>query len=313
MTSLPATASARWKDHSDLVRVTSGPAMTGTRDEETLAGVDRDTPWYDVRRIEAPRVATNVRSFLIERFPVMCTQYATFLNDVGAAFAGGHAWIGDVCVAADVPSWLEGRAPGERVHGVGVAYNAARSWVSAPGSEGLPVTLVTWFGAAAYAAHYGARLPTEVEWEKAARGPDGLRFPWGNEYVTGIANLSDYWAGHPVTTQAEWDADFFKNGAGPAWLASRPNAPGAFPKGVSPYGCEDMIGNVAEWCFDVYDASSEGGRADFRAVRGAGRYGYTAIARCATRRRRAPESISENLGFRIAVDEPVAEDDNEGR
>jgi formylglycine-generating enzyme required for sulfatase activity len=63
-----------------------------------------------------------------------------------------------------------------------------------------------------------------------------------------------------------------------------------------------MIGNVAEWCEDVYDASEEGGRSDFRSMRGAGRYGYTAIARSATRRRRAPESLGENLGFRIVVD-----------
>jgi formylglycine-generating enzyme required for sulfatase activity len=244
----------------------------------------------------------NVPAFLVGAFPVRCAQYAAFLNEVGATLVDGYAHIGHVVAAADVSSWLTGRDAREARHGVGICFDAELGWSPFPECGDLPVTLVTWFGAQAYTAHFAARLPSEVEWEKAARGEHGLCFPWGDQYVPNNANLSDHWAGHPVDTQAQWDADFSQNGTGPAWLASRPNASGAFPNGLSPYGVEDMVGNVAEWCEDVYDASSEGGRADFRTMRGAGRYGYSAIARCATRRRRAPESVGENLGFRIVVD-----------
>lgn len=276
--------------------------MIGTADNETLTAVERDTPWYDVRRIEAPRELAELPAFLIGQFPVTCRQYAAFLNEINATLEDGHADIRGVKAAAEVPSWLASRDRREVAHGVGVAFSPAQGWRAVPDSAELPVTLVTWFGATEYARHYGARLPREVEWEKAARGESGLRFPWGNDYEPGRANLADLWAGHAVRTQSDWDDTFAQDGTGAAWLASRPNSPGSFPGGLSPYGVEDMIGNVAEWCSDVYDASTEGGRADFRAMRGAGRYGYEAIARCATRRRRAPESVSENLGFRIVVD-----------
>jgi formylglycine-generating enzyme required for sulfatase activity len=291
-----------WPDGSRLVCVPAGPALLGTADEETLAAVERDTPWYDVRRIEAPRVETSVPTFLLARFPVTCAQYAQFLNEAGAALVDGCADLAGVPLAVDIPSWLADRDPREAPHGVGVRYEEMTGWLPSEHDDGLPVTLVTWFGARAYAEYYGARLPLEVEWEKAARGDDGRRFPWGDGYVTGRANLADRWAGSSIDTQAQWDSLFSDCGTGVAWLASRPNVEGAFAGGRSPYGIEDMIGNVAEWCEDTYDASAEGGRDDFRAMRGAGRYGYTAIARCATRRRRAPESSGENLGFRIAAE-----------
>lgn len=302
MTNVDHTHTQAWSDGSCLILIPAGPAILGTNDEQTLRRVDEDTPWYDIRRIEPPRVLADVPAFLVGKFPVTCAQYATFLNQVGATLVSGYAEIDSNVAAADVRSWLSERDPREAPHGVGVYFGIEFGWAPAPGCDDLPVTLVTWFGARAYATHHSARLPGEVEWEKAARGEQGLRFPWGDEYVLGNANLSDHWAGYRIQTQAQWDTDFWQGGTGSGWLASTPNAPGAFPRGLSLYGIEDMIGNVAEWCEDVYDASSEGGRMDFRAMRGAGRYGYSAIARCATRRRRAPESVSENLGFRIVVD-----------
>lgn len=290
-----------WVDGSHLALIPSGPAIIGTLDEETLTAVQRDTPWYDVRRIEAARREPVVPAFLLGKFPVTCAQFASFLNDTGATRVGSDASVGGVVVATDVVAWLKTRRESEGPHAVGVFLDGESGWAPHRDSADLPMTLVTWFGADLYAKRFGARLPTELEWEKAARGEDGLRFPWGNDYEPGRANLADYWAGHAVNTQSDWDLKFSQEENGPAWLASRPTPSGSFRRGLSPYGVEDMIGNVAEWCDDVYDASSEGGRADFRAMRGAGRYGYLAIARCATRRRRAPESVGENLGFRIAV------------
>jgi formylglycine-generating enzyme required for sulfatase activity len=291
------TESLEWSEGSVLMRVEGGPAIIGTDDERTLAAVERDTPWYGIRSIERRKLVHHVEEFWISRFPVTCWQYANYLNEIGAELEDGMAHLGGVVLAADVSVWLRAREISGSRHGVGIVHRAP--WQPSPSCAELPVTLVTWFGASEYARHCGAALPSELQWEKAARGPDGLAYPWGNEYETGRANLSDVWAQVAIDSQEQWDRVFCQSNSGPAWLASRPNKCGDYSGGVSPYGCEDMIGNVAEWCEDTYDATHEGGRADFRAMRGAGRYGYPAISRAATRRRRAPESFGENLGFRI--------------
>ncbi len=187
-------------------------------------------------------------------------------------------------------------------------------WAATEGAEHCPVVLVTWAGAAQYARWVRFLLPTEAQWEKAARGTDGRLYPWGNTYVDYAANTAERWLGTSIPDQAAWDQLFFQEGRGEALLESRPLPVNSFPAGISPYGCSDMVGNVAEWCSTWYveDAyalyGEEGGEysaeltaTHFRAMRGAGRYGYAAIARCACRRRRDPDSVSENLGFRCAL------------
>jgi len=93
-----------------------------------------------------------------------------------------------------------------------------------------PIVNVNWPGARAYAQWAGAMLPTEAQWEKAARGTDGRRYPWGDEWdATKCQSSTKYGdAGHPV-------------------------AVGSFPAGASPYGVLDMAGNVRQWCADWYD------------------------------------------------------------
>jgi formylglycine-generating enzyme required for sulfatase activity len=156
------------------------------------------------------------------------------------------------------------------------------------GYENHPVVLVTWFGARAYCDFYGWRLPTEIEWEKAARGTEGRPYPWGDEISRNNAN---YYSSH----------DLFEKIAG----KGGDTTPVGFYNGntyddyetldsPSPYGLYDMAGNVEQWTGNVYENQH------YRYLRGGSKASYAYNLRVWTRNNAGPDYYSISIGFRCA-------------
>jgi formylglycine-generating enzyme required for sulfatase activity len=144
----------------------------------------------------------------------------------------------------------------------------------------LPITGVDWNDAQAYCKFAGGRLPSEVEWEKAARGTDGREYPWGNDLDCARANWGSFEGEGPCA------------GKNPG----HPVAVGQYPTGASPYGLLDMGGNVWEWVADKYD--EDPGR---RVVRGGSCCTFFVGPRAANRNAWAPDHRDGDLGFRCAA------------
>ena len=161
--------------------------------------------------------------------------------------------------------------------------------------RGVPITLdcpvfnVNYFDAYAYAKWKGRRLPTEQEWEKAARGTDARTYPWGNDWDSSKLQCSKTKLGDAMSTAAV----------------------GGYPSGASPYGVLDMAGNVWQWCRDWYDENYyqtspksnpiRSGTGMYCVLRGGSWYYITYNFRCAYRNRYLPLSRLNYIGFRCVV------------
>jgi formylglycine-generating enzyme required for sulfatase activity len=193
----------------------------------------------------------------------------------------------DLCVQAGVCN------PPNEVDSNGFSYAFAAA------IQDAPVVNVSWDDAAAYCAWAGKRLPTEAEWEKAARGTDARLYPWGNDadafHKAWYCDICIYDEHYPDVQD-----DF-----------SRPVSVGSFPEGVSPFGAFDMAGNVWEWVSDWYasDAYSQhspvnsGGpeSGNLRGVRGGSWTTDSIYLRTTYRAARSPLSSWIDVGFRCAM------------
>jgi formylglycine-generating enzyme required for sulfatase activity len=233
------------KEKCDMVLIPAGPFIMG------IDGIKEE---------QRPSHKVYIDTFYIDRYEVTNAQYYEFLNYIKET--NDH-------------SKCRNNEPTNKDH---TPSNWEEDYYNHPE---YPVVRVDWFDACAYAAWAGKRLPTEAEWEKAARGTDGRKWPWGNEWDPEKCNTGD------------------------------PEPIGSYEEGKSPYGCYDVAGSAAEWCADWGDTSYYSRspkrnpkgpeKGNKKIIRGGSRFANVGIQlRCTGRKTMVPILGNIGVGFRCA-------------
>ena len=265
-----------------FVQVPAGAFLMGTREEDIQALLKRfggERGWYER---ETPRHTVELPAYYMARYPVTTAQFRAFVQGSG--------------YQAQEP-WERYSGPGNHPVVAVTWYDAVKycHWLTEQLRDwgGTPEPLATLLRAGLDGSPpWVVRLPTEAEWEKAARGADGRLFPWSDEPDPDPASLGRRTKGR---------ANYADKGLGSA------SAVGCFPGGASPYGCLDMAGNVWEWSHSLYKAypyRRDDGRENPRArgsrvLRGGAFYSEDWDFRCAFRNWYYP--VSWDYGFRVVV------------
>jgi len=254
-------------------------------------------PWY---QDEHPQHTMNVPAFYLDTYEVTNQQYREFIKLVNAT--PPEHWVQTGYIVSMSPQKLD-NAPVKILRklvskvfqlDIDTRMMDAKTLLKVVHErleklDNLPVAYVRWEDANEYCHWRGKKLPTEAQWEKAARGPDGLEFPWGNEWKKGMSNSSG----------ETWD-----DGAAPI---------GSYETDKSAYGIYDMGGNVSEWVADWYDAypNSDYSSVNFgqkqKVAKGAGwsgmgHYALKLFQRGAYRMNLEPQLTFNDVGFRCAKD-----------
>jgi formylglycine-generating enzyme required for sulfatase activity len=202
------------------------------------------------------------------RYPITNAQYQAFIDAGGYRDKRWWEGLAESFESPEEPRWTEPNRPRERV-----------SWYEA-------MAFCRWLSGR---LGYEIRLPTEWEWEKAARSTDGHEYPWGEGYRPGFANVNE------TATKA-----------GPTYL-KQTTAVGLYPQGASPYGVEDLAGNVWEWCLNEHHKPEriEPGGDEARVLRG-GSWNYDPeYARAPNRVGIHPGFRNYDIGFRVVCSSPI--------
>ena len=191
-----AAPGAAGLDEAEMVYIPAGEFMMGS-------------PEGEGHNDEHPQHRVMLSAYWMDKTEVTNEQYGTFLAWIKATGDHSKCFKGEPANKDHTPHyWTDAK------------WNAPQQ----------PVVGVDWYDAYAFAAWAGKRLPTEAEWEKAARGTDGRKYPWGDDWDGGRCNGEQGGRDRRHCTVKV----------------------GGYPKGASPYGCLDMAGNVLEWCADWY-------------------------------------------------------------
>jgi len=242
------------KDGAPMVLIPAGPFPMGVPKWARDGGVD-----------ERPNHEVDLDAFYMDKYEVTNGRYLEFIH------ATGH------------------RPPKHRTD---QTKNLWQGGLMPESIAPLPVINVDWFDSQAYCEWAGKRLPTEAEWEKAAKGTDDRRFPWGDvEPTHKHLNFNQVWKGEKTLVPV-----------------------GIYEKGKSPYGVYDVAGNVWEWVADWYDPAyyqksprrnpkgPETGT--HRVLRSSGWQVETPMVRIFTRVKSDPLNRNHSTGFRCAADGP---------
>jgi formylglycine-generating enzyme required for sulfatase activity len=269
----------RGGDEAAMVEVPAGPFLRGSTSADMdgdfkecvrVEGDDCSRAWFED---EGPRQSITVDAFWIDLHEVTNAQYESCVVSGGCAPVDASA-----CEVWGEGGWMP----------------AERDWVlNRLGGARFPRVCVTWHEAAAYCAWAQKRLPTEAEWEKAARGTDARRYPWGAEEAN--------------CTRAQMKIGDGADGCGKQGTAEV----GSFAAAKSPYGALDMAGNAHEWVQDVEEpnfyeraaetnpVNTEGGGA--RVIRGGSWSSTGSWVRTANRGGFSPDARNVYTGFRCAM------------
>lgn len=278
-----------------MVTLPGGTFLMGNEDERANPG-DGEGPVREV----------TVAAFRIDEHAVTNAQFATFVKETGyvtAAERFGWSYVFAGFLAPELVRATQAPAGTPWWRGVeGATWRAPEGPGSGVGDRARhPVTHVSWDDASAYAAWAGKRLPTEAEWEYAARGGlEQARYPWGDELTPRGHWRCNIWQGEFPRVNTGEDGHV---GTAPV-DAYRPNA----------YGLHNVVGNVWEWVADRFTATHDAAPATDpkgpavggnRVMRG-GSYlchdSYCNRYRVAARTANTPDSSSGNCGFRCAAD-----------
>jgi len=264
-----------WIPQNPMIYIQSGNFIMGTN----------DALW------EKPQHDVYLDSYYIDKYEITNRQYVAFLNEslMAGDIQGYYDYVtknGHILLRLD-PNY-------KSIYYI--EYRNLRYFIINTNKGGLvedyPVIGVTWYGAYEYAKHYGKRLPTEAEWEKAARGTDGRKYPWGNNPPTSShcnSYFEDKYIEHPI------DVGSYS------------------PVGDSPYGCCDMSGNVWEWCADWFyeyyyqESPHENPNGPSTGIsrvrRGGGWDTYIAGITCTYRTKTNPDISNFDKGFRCVKEQ----------
>lgn len=194
------------KDQSTMLLIPSGEFLMGLSPK----GVERflsDSLDYEIHKDETPQHKVYLDGYYIDQYEITVKQYELFLKAIRDK---------------ELNSCCHPEEPMRKSH-------IPNKWKAQLLEPDLPVVGVDWYDAYAYAKWADKRLPTEAEWEKAARGTQGKTYPWGEDYPS------------------NQHANFFLN-------VGQFVKGGGYPKGASIYKVQDLAGNVWEWVFDNYSA-----------------------------------------------------------
>ncbi|QMU74166.1 formylglycine-generating enzyme family protein [Streptacidiphilus sp. P02-A3a] len=287
-----------------MVPVAAGELTMGTSEEALdfiAASQHLPRSWFED---EAPVHAVAVSAFAIDRHPVTNMQFAAFTEATGYRTAAEERGFGLVY----------GEQFWEETAGACWRSPAGPNQVTAAERPEHPVVHIAWLDAYAYTAWARLRLPSEAEWEYAARGPGSQRlWPWGDGWDPARCNTAETAGGAAITDMSGWRDWWGRCRATRGLPGTTPV--GSCPGGRSPFGVADLSGNVQEWTASPhlpYDPARDYGdlyariAGRYRVIRGGSWMHYRWQTRCAERIAADVHYSNFSLGFRCAASQPNA-------